>query len=220
MKKSLVITLFLVLSSFFFISIKEVKADVTITDEDLSTYITEEILVMRAKLIEKGYKYVTVYDKADKSYKNFILDGTASGGIATFTMNNTNFSFTGVTWRRKDLSVVISNYAMSYELSSFYIVDSSFDIFPTAEFNIIYNDLTFNVGSNNKFYTLYDIYNLGINPPDPHESEKEVIANFYTICIDKLGYLGEQIVNNYVYLSMIVVLILVFIIELIRRWLM
>lgn len=216
MKKSLVITLFLVLSSFFFISIKEVKADVTVTDEDLSTYITEEILVMRDKLIEKGYKYVTVYDKADKSYKNFILNNSSD----SFTITKTKLSFIGVLWLRKDLSSVIDNYTMSYELSRFYVIDSSFDIFPTAEFKIIYNDLTFNVGPNNKYYTLYDIYNLGINPPDPHESEKQVIANFYTICIDKLGYLGEQIVSNYVYLSMIVVLILVFIIELIRRWLM
>ena len=216
MKKSLVITLFLVLSSFFFISIKEVKADVTVTDEDLSTYITEEILVMRDKLIEKGYKYVTVYDKADKSYKNFILNNSSD----SFTITKTKLSFIGVLWLLKDLSSVIDNYTMSYELSRFYVIDSSFDIFPTAEFKIIYNDLTFNVGPNNKYYTLYDIYNLGINPPDPHESEKQVIANFYTICIDKLGYLGEQIVSNYVYLSMIVVLILVFIIELIRRWLM
>ena len=216
MKKSLVITLFLVLSSFFFISIKEVKADVTVTDEDLSTYITEEILVMRDKLIENGYKYVTVYDKADKSYKNFILNNSSD----SFTITKTKLSFIGVLWLLKDLSSVIDNYTMSYELSRFYVIDSSFDIFPTAEFKIIYNDLTFNVGPNNKYYTLYDIYNLGINPPDPHESEKQVIANFYTICIDKLGYLGEQIVSNYVYLSMIVVLILVFIIELIRRWLM
>lgn len=216
MKKSLVITLFLVLSSFFFISIKEVKADVIVTDEDLSTYVTEEILVMRDKLIEKGYKYVTVYDKADKAYKNFILNHSSD----SFTITKTKLSFVGVLWLRKDLSSVIDNYTMSYELSRFYVIDSSFDIFPTAEFNIIYNDLTFNVGPNNKYYTLYDIYNLGINPPDPHESEKQVIANFYTICIDKLGYLGEQIVSNYVYLSMIVVLILVFIIELIRRWLM
>lgn len=216
MKKSLVITLFLVLSSFFFISIKEVKADVTVTDEDLSTYITEEILAMRDKLIEKGYKYVTVYDKSDKAYKNFILNDSSD----SFTITKTKLSFVGVLWLRKDLSSVINNYTMSYELSRFYVIDSSFDIFPTAEFNIIYNDLTFNVGPNNKFYTLYDIYNLGINPPDPHESEKQVIANFYTVCIDKLGYLGEQIVSNYVYLSMIVVLILVFIIELIRRWLM
>lgn len=216
MKKSLVITLFLVLSSFFFISIKEVKADVTITDEDLSTYITEETLAMRDKLIEKGYKYVTVYDKSDKVYKNFVLNNSSD----SFTITKTKLSFIGVLWLRKDLSSVIDNYTMSYELSRFYVVDSSFDIFPTSEFNIIYNDLTFNVGPNNKYYTLYDIYNLGINPPDPHESEKEVIANFYTICIDKLGYLGEQIVSNYVYLSMIVVLILIFIIELIRRWLM
>ncbi len=216
MKKSLVITLFLVLSSFFFISIKEVKADVTVTDEDLSTYITEEILVMREKLIDRGYKYVTVYDKTDKSYKNFILNNSSD----SFTITKTKLSFIGVLWLRKDLSSVIDNYTMSYELSRFYVIDSSFDIFPTAEFNIIYNDLTFNVGPNNKYYTLYDIYNLGINPPDPHESEKQVIANFYTVCIDKLVYLGEQIVSNYVYLSMIVVLILVFIIELIRRWLM
>lgn len=216
MKKSLVITLFLVLSSFFFISIKEVEADVTITDEDLSTYITEEILVMRDKLIEKGYKYVTVYDKSDKAYKNFILNNSSD----SFTITKIKLSFVGVLWLRKDLSSVIDNYTMSYELSRFYVIDSSFDIFPTAEFNIIYNDLTFNVGPNNKYYTLYDIYNLGINPPDPHESEKQIIANFYMISINKISLLTERIASNYLYLSMIVVLILVFIIELIRRWLM
>ena len=77
--------------------------------------------------------------------------------------------------------------------------------------------------SNNEIFpSLYSVYTTygNIEVSDIHKEEKETIASFYTICIEKIGYLSSQISSNYIYLSMITIFILIFVIELIRRYLM
>lgn len=71
------------------------------------------------------------------------------------------------------------------------------------------------------YYTLYDIYQeyqkfLGSSDLD-HENELKLLSNFYTLCIEKINYLVDVIINNYIYLSIIVIFILIFIFKLIFR---
>ena len=223
MKKSLVITLFLVLSSFFFISIKEVKAyEINIENLDM---INEEFF----KLKEVSEEYIS----SSSEYDNFIIAKDGNKLYSYIFKYNNSYSCSVNT----NFLLRVNNY---YKITVLYNGELYFNgggnslmvrtlpYYSSLNFNLDSNstltlkfeDRYFEINSGEKLLTYYDVYKDNQYFKDPHLGEKEVIANFYTICIDKLGYLGEQIVGNYVYLSMIVVLILVFIIELIRRWLM
>lgn len=106
-----------------------------------------------------------------------------------------------------------------------YILYSTFDIF-TRNDNYVVNltssdyTKTFNLNGIDIFPTLYDMYseNFGsIEPLDPHLEEKEKLESFYTLCIDKLKYLSEIFLSNYIYLSIIVIFIIIFVFKLIFR---
>lgn len=223
MKKSLVITLFLVLSSFFFISIKEVEHyEINIENLDM---INEDFFKLKelseeyisssseydnfiiAKDDNRLYSYIFKYNN---SYScsvntNFLLRVNNKYNIATLYNGKLNFNGSG---------------GLLYVITLPYYSSLNFNLDSDSTLTLKFEDRYFEINPGEKLLTYYDVYKDNQYFKDPHLGEKEVIANFYTICIDKLGYLGEQIVGNYVYLSMIVVLILVFIIELIRRWLM
>ena len=227
MKKSLVITLFLVLSSFFFISIKEVKAEafykVNISNFD---FYNDNFLEFKRKT--EGYLSSTDY-----TYYNIYYYYNANYYYACYFNSGMGFSTSLVAelkegYCTKDFTSFLKERVVTYFSGNIYyypryIVNSNYYPKFSSSYVYIYNDFSYEMPGGSTFIFPYDFYlkyQENIVPPDPHKSEKQIIANFYTICIDKLGYLGEQIVSNYVYLSMIVVLILVFIIELIRRWLM
>ena len=231
MKKSLVITLFLVLSSFFFISIKEVKADdpfIVDLSTDVLNSIDSEFFTVRDSVIEYAnsnslnYLLFRINDKYLIYFSK--KDSFTSTGRSWLENKSESFSYASCSSENLELQFgTRDNYNITYSTSNLkYLLDSTMSVYYSPyEVQINYNGKSYLVNSTTKFKTIYDLYlESGGEVPDPHKSEKQIIANFYTICIDKLGYLGEQIVSNYVYLSMIVVLILVFIIELIRRWLM
>lgn len=223
MKKSLVITLFLVLSSFFFISIKEVEAyEINIENLDM---INEEFF----KLKEVSEEYIS----SSSEYDNFIIAKDGNKLYSYIFKYNNSYSCSANT----DFLLRVNNYfkitylyneELYFNGGGTFLMVRTLPYYSSLNFNLDSNstltlkfeDRYFEINPGEKLLTYYDVYKDNQYFKDPHLGEKEVIANFYIICIDKLGYLGEQIVNNYVYLSMIVVLILVFIIELIRRWLM
>lgn len=223
MKKSFIVTLFLVLSSFFFISIKEVEAyEINIENLDM---INEEFF----KLKEVSEEYIS----SSSEYDNFIIAKDGNKLYSYIFKYNNSYSCSVNT----DFLLRVNNY---YKITLLYngelifngggnlLIVRTLPYYSSLNFNLDSNstltlkfeDRYFEINPGEKLLTYYDVYKDNQYFKDPHLGEKEVIANFYTICIDKLGYLGEKIVGNYVYLSMIVVLILVFIIELIRRWLM
>lgn len=91
--------------------------------------------------------------------------------------------------------------------------DSSYNVeIHCRDFNLIFD-------SNTDLPTLYEIYSLsGIGEPiDIHEEEKNILLNFYTIIIEKINLLCDVFVSNYIYLSIFVIFILIFVIELLRR---
>lgn len=231
MKKSLVITLFLVLSSFFFISIKEVKAeDITFTcPEERISLLNEEFYSYRDKVInyanENNYYYYIYYWLYEKKYQVIFFHSDSDSFLA-----NSRYEFHSYDYNISDVKLlslsdttnfsdIINLESFGFGFSDFTLLDYSFNVFTTYEVNLVCNGKTFVFNQNNKFPSLYD-FTSSEPVIDSHLGEKQIIANFYTICIEKIKYLGDKIVSNYIYLSIIVVLILVFIIELIRRWLM
>ncbi len=219
MKKSFIITFIVLLSSFFFISNKVKASYKEITDLDISTYITDDFLLSHEEAVSRGWKYIVVYDS--NTYKYFVLQNN-SGNIANFTLDNSNLKLSGVTWYRwsnNKFSSVISNYSVTFSSSSISIIDSSSDIFPTSSFDIVYNNIVYPATIDKKIITVYDVYNDLINGPldNPHQEEINKLENFYTLCIDKLSYLVTSIVNNYIYLSIFGIFILIIIFELIKR---
>ena len=231
MKKSLFIALFLVLSSFFFISVKEVEAeDITFTcPEERISLLNEEFYSYRDKVInyanENNYYYYIYYWLYGKKYQVMFFHSDSDSFLANsrYEFNSNNYNISDVKYLSlsdtTNFSDITSMGSFSFGFNDFTILDYSFNIFTTYEVNLVCNNKTFIFNQNNKFPSLYDF--IASEPViDSHLEEKKVITNFYTICIEKIKYLGEQITSNYIYLSMVVVLILIFIIELIRRWLL
>ena len=227
MKKSLVITLFLVLSSFFFISIKEVNAkayyEVNISNFD---FYNDTFLEFKRKtegyLNSTDYTYYNIYYYHNSNYYSACYFNSGMS-FSTSLITELKEGYCTQDFKSFSKERVVSYFSGNIYYYPQYIVNSNYYPKFSLSYVYIYNDFSYEMPGGSKFIFPYDFYlkyQENIVPPDPHKSEKQIIANFYTICIDKLGYLGEQIVSNYVYLSMIVVLILVFIIELIRRWLM
>lgn len=81
--------------------------------------------------------------------------------------------------------------------------------------SIIYDDDTY------KFKTLYMIkkeYDSFIGDKELiHQEEGNVLKSFYTLCIEKIKYLSDVLVGNYIYLSIFAIFILIFIFSLIKR---
>ena len=76
-------------------------------------------------------------------------------------------------------------------------------------YKISYNDQSF----------IPTLYNLSLANSPVEVDDTPVLTSFYSTIIDKIGWFGEKIINNYVYLSIIGVFIIIFIIEFIRRYL-
>lgn len=230
MKKSLFIALFLVLSSFFFISIKEVEATEISFNINFDN-INEDFFKVKSSaedfMAKNNYQEFVIVKK-DLYYVYFFEDNFESVNCNVFDndfapyvyYNQNEYKYNDVLLRTGSSS---SSFG-PYDYSSFSnILYSTFTfIFKDSSNNLILNYANTSLQVNNldTIPLVYDLYLKSLEVSDPHLGEKEVIANFYTICIEKIKYLGEQIVSNYIYLSMLVILILIFIIELIRRWLM
>ena len=230
MKKSLLRALILVLSSFFLFSINEVKADdpfiVDLSSEVLNS-IDSEFFSVRDSVIEyanaNSLNYL-LFRINEKYYVYFSeIDSFTSTGRSW--LENTSVFFRYASYNLKTFELEVStkdNFHLLYSSSYLmYLLDSTINVYYSPyEVQINYNGSSYLVNSTTKFKTIYDLYlESGGDIPDPHKSEKQLISNFYIICIDKIKFLANAVTSNYIYLSMIVVLILLFIIELIRRWL-
>lgn len=218
--KKLLIIITLFMSSFFLFCNKEVKADITISDTDIDTYITDDFLVMRDEVINQftNYDYV-IFTRSDNSYIILIFESTD-----TITLDISSISFKGHDWytySSSSFNLVFTNHSVNYNFNKIKILDSSRKLYfiSSTSFNIIYKDLVYNVNNTEPFVTYYDIY-CDIHENDhsnPHQEEIDKLSNFYTLVIQKLAYLAETIASNYIYLSIIVIFILIFVFLLIFR---
>lgn len=224
MKKLLtIITLFV--SSFFFISLKEAKADEIINyDDNVLDTINDEFFTVRDIVInfakENSYNYLIQY-KYSTYYVYFIESSQTtyySSSKLNFS-NSINFSnYKIVNGKLQMLNESTTLTLLFTDCST--ILDSSIDIYHSlVTIKINYKDRSYIVDSTNKVPTIYDIY-LDINnivPTNPHQEELEKIESFYNVIIEKLSYIGEVLVSNYMYLSIIVIFLLILVFEMIFR---
>lgn len=216
--------LFSVVISSFFIFNEDVKADITVTSSDIEKYITEDFLYKRDIVIDfakkNNYEYFIVKDGVSINY--YFYDFNTSVTLSSSSFKLSSFYFYKL--QSDNTFNLISYYqnGSSWSVSSSLFLDMSQDLYSTNAFNIIYDNTTYVVNDSNPFMTYYDLYLLD-NPiieENPHQEEIDKIGSFYSICIDKIEYLVNEVVNNYIYLSMITIFILIFVIELTRRYLM
>ena len=103
-----------------------------------------------------------------------------------------------------------------------FFMDTNYDVATTyngdnSPLTIVYGDYTYSYEIYKPFPSLYEIYvKSGAGGPD-HTEEENILLNFYNLVIDRLSYLSTTFASNYVYLSIFVIFILVFVFELIIR---
>lgn len=147
-------------------------------------------------------------------------------GKLVFKYSSDFTSFSQVTWD--------DNYLLPYDstLYSVFLYSSIDSIFSSYAydntFSFIYNnDIILSIVSddNISFPSLYDLYNM-INssneePEDPEEpipiDNTPILTSFYTLCIQKIGYFCEYMATNTLFLTILVIIILIFLFELIFR---
>ena len=238
--KKLLIIMTLFMSSFFLFCNKEVKAyEYT---KEIDFFSMDTVLSLKEKLdafIETDTEYsdyYLIYSDFDGSIVYYIIP--LDGSLDNFSFS-TDSSFFGLRYGSSiktgnDLNSIIiagsssSKFFYSYHKNNFSynVLYMNFDYYFTSGNSTItytYNDFSVvnNLSSGNKFLTLYDVYleyqnQLG-NIDEIHKEELEKVGSFYNIVIEKLGYLSETIVSNYIYLSIIVIFILIFVFLLIFR---
>ena len=235
--KKLLIIMTLFMSSFFLFSLEDVKAysfkkeldfslidDINSLKDLLDTYIENDITY-------SDY-YIIYYDGQIKYY--LFLDFSIDNFAHSVTYNSYRYQYKGSLKSGTNLSYIYLSGSTSNAYFYFYstanngmILYQNFDLYLTSDLSssitYTYNDfeVTYNLISGTKVMTLYDIYEeynsfIG-NEEGIHKEELSKIESFYSVVIEKLGYLGEILVSNYIYLSVIVIFILIFVFKLIFR---
>lgn len=235
--KKVIISFAIVLSSFFIFNFK-VKAE--FNGNFSFNYIPEDFLAKKKAVddyIKTNDTYGTNYvifmsfenSKIDH-YEVCIFKGTSSS--VYYSSNSLKFiaySRNCSRFKNNTLGDFTSYTQTSYSIFTsgsyrWYIIYSSFDLKTSvADYTATFTaedyskDFTFD-GSN--FPTIYDMYvekNGELVPDNPHKEEQETLESFYSLCIEKLKYLGEVFISNYIYLTTLVVCILMFVFSLIVR---
>lgn len=238
MKKGFIITFIVLLSSFFFIS-NEVKAEEYVCSEDRMSFINDNFLLYRQKVIDysnsNNYKYLIKYWEYGKKYltifftssfDSFSIDSRFE--FNSNTINNPSSIISNIKmveyYENELVSADFSNLrddtSFSVSFDNFLLLDLSFSIYYIGDsdpFTFTCNNKSFIFDDNNKYLSLYDLYLLD-NPLDnPHQEEIDKLESFYTVVIDRLGYLSKEMSSNYIYLSIFAIFVFIFVIELIRR---
>lgn len=235
--KKVYLVLTLLMTSLFFFSTNEVRADTvyTVNSSDFD-YINDDFLKMRELAIEYcnenntyyliQYKnsslQVAFFEKTIDIYFTYI---NANGRIYLRSTGSDLKIYKGTTnlWEYGSSSGFSDYISSGSTLSYAYFLDTNIENLlytGSKSFTITYNDLSYLVEQNTVMPSLYQIYlddTVEDVPPEVPVVENEVIANYYSTVISKIGYLVETISSNQVYLSVIVIFLLIFITELIFR---
>lgn len=240
--KKVILSFAIVLSSFFIFNFK-VKADDINYSVDLSVlndnFYTLKNLSEKFILDDTTYSdnYI-IYLFNKKMYVSFIPLNASSnfkcyysnGILCRFSSNLDRYVLSS----SKDS--ILKSGTLAFNQNYVYVADSSFGFIPlyssfdivfssSSSFRIIftYNDFsTFNnLTTADTLKTIYQINEeyeeyKGILD-NKHKEEKQVLESFYSLCIEKIKYLGEIFMSNYIYLTTLVVCILMFVFSLIVR---
>lgn len=244
--KKVYTTIILFVSLFFFCCNNASAATYNATiDENSMSFINDDFFKIKELALkyheDNNFNYYLIsYNSSDNLYRvyffnevtNYYVSRTGSGfyinmsiGSAIYhrlvdgALSNTKYSSSIFsTTLNIDSTTNIMSFS-GYLYSNYDIIENS-----TDTFIISYNDFIYDSSQNEIFPSLYDIYLSvnNINPvePDIHKEEKEILSNFYTLVIEKINLLANSIINNYIYLTVIGIFILIFVICLIRRYLL
>lgn len=240
--KKLYIMFTLILSSFFLFNYN-VKASQTYWTLDLksSVFTGDKFLNLRNDVINYANENNFYYLIIDYSSLAVCFFNNSPNYIFTKETDSSRFSTSvlcDLLYSNGNLSSTPSkstNYYIYNDYSDTYnnttVIDTNYPYFYldfSSDITIKASGCTYTLKSGDNLRGLYDYYVAKDNnctlptyeAPDPHKEEKEVLSNFYSLIFEKIDLLANSILSNYIYLTIIVIFILIFLIELIRRYLL
>lgn len=220
----------------------EVNLDFSYIPEDLSTMINAvENFISTDETYSDNYMIYRSTTSVRYCVVIMPLDYSSQPHINVFSsyiqiLFNSSSSFSKFDFSSDFLNLIqngtmVNKYNNVYAFNSatLYIpIYSNFDILMKKDTSLStitykYNDFTSTntadgVDKFKTLYALYQEYQNSINTEDPvHKEELIKVENFYKVIIEKLSYLAETIVSNYIYLSIIAIFMLIFVFKLIFR---
>lgn len=239
--KKVYTTIFLFVSLFFFYS-SGVKADTyNFTIDSTNVDIINDTFLQAkeaADIVVSSGKYMIFY----KNSKYYRYSLTSEEIIVTFSTDNFSFSisdfneyyYDGTQWvwngyipGTKTITLINNSSVLDYSL--FVYTPMNFIYSGDSTINITYKNYTETIDNGDTFPSLYNYYlnNSLVVPEEPeepeedtHVEEKQLLSNFYTLIIEKIVLLANSIAENYILLTVIGIFILIFLIYLIRRYLL
>lgn len=244
--KKLLIIITLFVSSFFFISLKETKAATTTQDiSDYSLVLSKDFINVQNLSSElfstlDYQNYVILYNDSIDSYVVWFFNNDYITFKGVYDLGYYYcISFTHIENVRYNYDSLTNELIFDSEFSyspDYYTLRSVYFLYSTVDIRFKYysqpGKFIYNIPDFSKSYTsesdndslvptLYDICvdsgNCIISNNNPHQEELEKVESFYNVIIEKLSYLGEVLVSNYIYLSIIGIFIVTFVFLLIFR---
>lgn len=227
----LLVVISLFISSFFLFSLNVNAATSNIDiSEDTYNLINDTFFTFKEQVEE--------YAK-NNNFNTFFIIYESNNYNAYFYNNTNNYNFTCSL--SSDLSCVFyksfstgsyredSDFKVGGTTGSLIINSSSYNkyLYSNVNLSIIdtstsmltlnYNGRSYEFTAGDKIFSIYDIYESITLEENPHQEELNILSNFYNTVIDKLEYISEVFVSNYIYLSILVIFLLIFVFELIFR---
>lgn len=225
--KKVILSFAIVLSSFFIFNFK-VKALSDYSFDISFDNINEDFFKIKSLaedyLTNSDYDNFVIYLRDSNFYVYFFnlndskIVCKSSGGFACFVNTYVyNYEFSSTSSNLKKIGE--SNYPQFNDPNNF-LYSSAKVSMEDVTVTFSYNTFTYKINENDDYLPVYDFY-LKYNdifvPEEPHKEEKQVLESFYSLCIEKIKYLGEIFMSNYIYLTTLVVCILMFVFSLIVR---
>lgn len=226
MKRKLFTYLVLFMSSFFLLCSNYVKADNYVVDypDNFLDQINDNFYELRdfaiLNLDDEYISYFIVYRNNSYQVWYFIESSFISSSNSRLTKWPNSFKICNYDFLNHNYSnCSIMNSSLPSSLLP-HLLDTNTEMYYSPNFvEINYLNKNYIFNAENRILSVYDIYQLesGVPIDNFHTEEISVLESFYMLCINKLGYLGEVIVGNYIYLSIIVIFLIFFVFSLVFR---
>lgn len=206
-------------------------------------YINEDFLYFRDKVINyptvlNNNKHYLIYFTSNE-YRAYLIDTcdistslyrrntslpyqielnySSSSSFYYWRLVNDNLAYYNTSYTRFFLALPPITTSFNYRYESF--LDSDCDITYTgdADFNVVYENYSFTLTNGDKLPSLYEIYNSANNVVSDNYP---ILTTFYTTVSEKIILFVNSLLDNYIYLFIFGIFILIFLIELIRRYLL
>lgn len=240
--KKVYLMLALFVTSFFFFSINEVSAATytyELTEEKMA-YINDDFFKLREQVIEyvatnnlEGYLIYQLGLKVsafvfNSGYTLYVNNMYASnkvmlpltyGNYTSINLDSNGNLSVGSTVTYSSTMNILSS---SIVLDNYLDTDLPLTYHNSDIYEINYNGKTYTISKESTVPTMYQIYldnQVPEEPVDKFLEEKEVMNNFYSTIFAKIGELAVVFANNFTFLFIFGMFILIFVIEIIRRFL-